>query len=161
MRAGRNAPESIAVRLLISDMSVPMALPAPASTGGDDAAVRKRQERITRRAADGIIDQVEELGDLGLVKSATVEVRVHSIAPTFKLYTLNGREVFFGFYSIVKRDVTVGGSPIEIFDPMGKDVTLFHYVADEDEGSQGTQFVESARQWFDSVWGSVAREYRV
>jgi hypothetical protein len=115
------APQTIAVRQLISDMSVPMALPAPTAAGGDEAAVRKRQERITRRSTDGIIDQVEELGDLGLVKSATVEARVHSIAPTFKLYLLNGREVFFGYYSVVKREVTIGGNPVEIFDPMGKD----------------------------------------
>ena len=160
VRAGRMAPETIAVRLLISDMSVPMALPALAATGGDDAAVRKRQERITRRSTDGIIDQVEELGDLGLVKAATVEARMHSIAPTFKLYLLNGREVFFGYYSVVKREVTIGGKPVEIFDPMGKDVTLFHYAADDDEGSHGTQFVESSKVWFDAVWNSVAREYR-
>lgn len=94
------------------------------------------------------------------MKSATVEVRVHSIAPTFKLYLLNGKEVFFGYYSVVKRDVSIGGSPVEIFDPMGKDVTLFHYAADDDEASHGTLFVESSKVWFDTVWNSVAREYR-
>ncbi|MCO8276484.1 hypothetical protein M1L60_38495 [Actinoplanes sp. TRM 88003] len=39
---------------VICNMSVPMALPALAATGGDDPAVRKR-------AADGIVDQVQEL----------------------------------------------------------------------------------------------------
>ena len=28
---------------------------------------------------------------------------------------------------------SIGGDPVEIFDPMGKDVTLFHYAADDDE----------------------------
>lgn len=160
VRAGRTAPETITVRLMISDMTVPMALPALAATGADDADVRKRAERITRRAADGIIDQVQELADLGLVKSATVEVRTHNIAPTFKLYMLNSSEAFFGFYPAIKREVTIGGKSVEIFDLMGRDATLFHYAVDEDEGSHGTQFVESARLWFDSVWNSVAREYR-
>ncbi|MFC7530492.1 winged helix-turn-helix domain-containing protein [Actinoplanes sp. GCM10030250] len=160
VRAGRSAPESISVRLLISDMSVPMALPALAETGADDPAVRKRAERITRRAADGIIDQVQELADLGLVKSSMAEVRTHSIAPTFKLYILNGREAFFGFYPAIRREVTIGREPVEIFDLMGRDATLFHYAVDDDEASHGTQFVESARLWFDSVWNSVAREYR-
>ena len=160
VRAGRSAPETISVRLLISDMSVPMALPALAATGADDPTVRKRAERITRRAADGIIDQVQELADLGLVKSATVEVRTHSIAPTFKLYMINGREAFFGFYPAIRREVTIGREPVEIFDLMGRDATLFHYAVDEDEASHGTQFVESARLWFNSVWDSVAREYR-
>jgi DNA-binding transcriptional regulator YhcF (GntR family) len=160
VRAGRTAPETIAVRLMISDMTVPMALPALAETGADDQAVRKRAERITRRAASGVVDQVQELADLGLVKSATVEVRVHGIAPTFKLYMLNGREAFFGFYPAVKREVAISGDPVEIWDLMGRDATLFHYAVDDDEASHGTQFVESARLWFDSVWNSVAREYR-
>lgn len=160
VRAGRLSPEKISVRLLTSDMSVPMALPALAATGGDDPSVRKRQERIARRALGGIIDQVEELADLGLVKNTTVEARIHSIPPTFKLYLINNKEVFFGFYPVVKREVTLAGNAVEIFDPMGKDVTLFHYSADEDEGSHGTQFVESSRLWFDSVWDSVSREYR-
>jgi hypothetical protein len=120
----------------------------------------QRAERITRRAADGIVDQVQDLAELGLVKSATVDVRTHNIAPTFKLYMLNGREAFFGFYPAVKREVIIGGEPVEIFDLMGRDATLFHYAVDEDEASHGTQFVESARLWFDSVWDSVAREYR-
>ncbi|MFF5295013.1 GntR family transcriptional regulator [Paractinoplanes globisporus] len=160
VRAGRSAPETIAVRVLICDMSVPMALPALATTGADDPAVRKRAERITRRAIDGIIDQVQELADLGLVKSATAEVRMHGIAPSFKLYMFNGREAFFGFYPVVTRDVTIGGESVEIFDLMGRDATLFHYAVDDDEASHGTQFVESARLWFDSVWNSIAREYR-
>lgn len=160
VRAGRTAPETISVRLLLSDMTVPMALPALAATGEDDPAVRKRADRITRRAADGIIDQAQELAELGLVKSSLVEVRVHSIPPTFKLYMLNNREAFFGFYPAVEREVTVGGKPVGIFDLMGRDATLFHYAVDEDEASHGTQFVESARLWFDSVWNSVAREYR-
>lgn len=159
VRAGRSAPETIAVRLLLSDMTVPMALPALAETGADDPAVRQRADRITRRAADGITDQVQELADLGLVKSATVETRVHSIPPTFKLYMLNNQEAFFGFYPVVTRDVTIGGKPVGIFDLMGRDATLFHYAVDEDEASHGTQFVESARLWFDSVWNSVARAY--
>ncbi|GAA4453873.1 hypothetical protein GCM10023170_044720 [Phytohabitans houttuyneae] len=76
VRVGRLAPESIAIRVLVSDMSAPTAVPARAEAQGDDAAVRERAERITRRAVDGIIlDQVAELGDPGLVRSATVEAR--------------------------------------------------------------------------------------
>lgn len=94
MRVGRLAPETITVRVLISDMTVPMALPSRAETQVDDPAVRERADRITRRAADGIIDQVTELGDPGLIRSTTVEVRMHRASPLFKLYILNGEEVF-------------------------------------------------------------------
>ncbi|MBM0275804.1 GntR family transcriptional regulator [Micromonospora tarensis] len=159
VRVGRLAPETIAVRVLISDMAAPMALPARAETQADDPAVRERAERITRRAADGIIDQVAELGDLGLVRSATVEVRMHRASPLFKLYMLNGEEVFFGFYPAVERTVTIKGEPMAIYDLMGKDVPLFHYAVTDDDTSDGTQFVEASRQWFDSVWSTIAYRY--
>lgn len=159
VRVGRLAPETIAVRVLISDMSAPMALPARAETQSDDPAVRERAERITRRAADGIIDQVGELGDLGLIRSATVEVRMHRASPLFKLYILNGEEVFYGFYPVVERTVSVKGEPMAIYDLMGKDVPLFHYAVTDDDASHGTQFVEASRQWFDSVWSTIAYRY--
>ena len=159
VRVGRLAPETIAVRVLISDMTVPMALPARAETQSDDPAVRERADRITRRAADGIIDQVAELGDLGLVRSATVEVRMHRASPLFKLYILNGEEVFYGFYPVVERTVSIKGEPMAIYDLMGKDVPLFHYAVTDDDASHGTQYVEASRQWFDSVWSTIAYRY--
>lgn len=159
IRVGRLTPETIAVRVLLSDMSVPMALPARAETQSDDPMVRARAERIARRAAEGIIDQVRELAELGLVRSATVDVRVHSAAPLFKLYFLNNEEAFFGFYPVVERNVVIKGEPVAIYDLMGKDVPLFHYAMGDDETSMGAQFVEAARAWFDSIWNTIAREY--
>jgi DNA-binding transcriptional regulator YhcF (GntR family) len=159
IRVGRLTPETITVRVLLSDMSVPMAVPARAETQSDDPMVRARAERIARRAAEGIMDQVRELSELGLVRSATVDVRVHSAAPLFKLYFLNNAEAFFGFYPVVERNVTIKGEPVAIYDLMGKDVPLFHYAMGDDETSAGAQFVEAARAWFDSIWNTIAREY--
>ncbi|MET7468847.1 hypothetical protein ACFYO8_12205 [Micromonospora sp. NPDC005257] len=78
------------IRLTLCDTS---SVPAVQS---DDPGVRERAERITRRHTDAIVEAVRELGDLGLVKDAVAEVRVHRAAPLFKLYILNGEEVFFG-----------------------------------------------------------------
>lgn len=159
VRAGRLAPESIAVRLLLSDMSVPVGLPALVETRVDDPAIRERLDRITRRAAGGIIDQVTELADLGLIRSASVQVKTVRTTPLFKLYLLNGEEAFFGFYMAVEREVSLKGKPVPIFDLMGKDATLFHYAVDDDETSNGTQFVQSVQTWFDSLWSSIAVDY--
>jgi DNA-binding transcriptional regulator YhcF (GntR family) len=159
VRVGRLTPESIAVRVLISDMTAPMALPARAETQADDPAVRERAERITRRAADGILDQVAELAELGLVHSATAEVRMHRASPLFKLYLLNNEEAFHGFYPVVERTVSIKGEPTPIYDLMGKDVPLFHYTVTDDDTSNGSQFVEASRQWFDSMWSTIAYRY--
>src|SRR6266568_6159673 len=160
VRVGRLTPETIVVRVMLSDMTVPMALPARAETQADDPVVRARADRITRRAAEGIVDQVRELGELGLVRSVDVTVRVHSAAPLFKLYVLNNEEVFFGFYRAVERTVTISGEPVAIYDLLGKDVPLFHYAVSDDDTATGTQFVEASRAWFDSLWNSIAREYK-
>jgi DNA-binding transcriptional regulator YhcF (GntR family) len=159
VRAGGITPESIAIRVMISDLSVPVALPVRAETRSDDPAVRERADRITRRAAGAILDQVHELGDLGLVPSVSAEVRTYAATALFKLYILNNEEVFFGFYPAIERTVTVKGKSLPIFDLLGKDVPLFHYAITDDDASHGSQFVEASRTWFDSVWSSVAREY--
>ncbi|MET8756842.1 GntR family transcriptional regulator [Lentzea sp. NPDC004782] len=160
VRAGRLTPESIAVRIMVSDMAVPMALPCRADTGKDDPDVRKRQARITRRAIESIVDEVQELADLGLVKSATAQVRVHGVAPVFKLYILNNEEAFFGFYPVVEHSVSINGEAVPIYDPMGKDATLFQYsVSAEDDTSTASEYVSQARTWFDSLWNTIAQEY--
>jgi hypothetical protein len=144
---------------MISDMSAPVALPARAETHSDDPVIRERADRITRRAAGAILDQVRELGDLGLVPSVSAEVRTYAATASFKLYILNNEEVFFGFYPAVERTIMIKGESLPIFDLMGKDVPLFHYAVTDDDASHGSQFVEASRTWFDSVWNSVAREY--
>jgi DNA-binding transcriptional regulator YhcF (GntR family) len=159
IRVGKLAPETITIRVLLSDMTVPMALPARAETQADDPMVRARAERITRRAAEGILDQVRELAELGLVRSATAEVRVHSAAPLFKLYFLNNEEAFFGFYPVREHVISLGGEPRAIYDLMGKDAILFHHSISDDDTSTGSQYVDQARTWFDSMWNTVSTEF--
>ncbi|ADD40047.1 winged helix-turn-helix domain-containing protein [Stackebrandtia nassauensis] len=158
IRVGRFTPESITVRILITDVSKPIALPVPAETGTDDPDVRARSARITGRAVDGIVDQIHELGDLGLVKTASAEVRVHDLGPMFKLYLISRQEAFFGFYPVVEHTVPIKREPTPIYDLMGKDVPLFHYAVSDDDATHGAQFVEAAQTWFDSVWTTIARE---
>jgi DNA-binding transcriptional regulator YhcF (GntR family) len=159
IRAGRLTPESISIRILLPDTSQPMALPCRAETQADDPGVRARAHRITRRHTDAVVEQVHELEDLGLVKKASADVRVHRAAPLFKLYVLNGEEAFFGFYPVAEHTVTIEGEPVAIYDPMGKDATLFHWAVTDNDTSDGSQYVEQAHTWFDSMWSTIARDY--
>jgi hypothetical protein len=77
--------------------------------------------------------------------------------PPFKLYLINGREAFFGFYPVVDRTVTINGQPHHIFDMMGKDAVLFHHAATSDDDDTATQYVQQAAAWFESLWTTVAR----
>jgi len=159
IRAGRLTPESIAIRILLPDLSRPGVVPSRADESGDDAAVRERAERITRRHTEAIIESVQELAELGLVRSATAEVRRHGTAALFKVYILNNEDAFFGFYPVVRHSVTIAKTSVPIFDVLGKDVPLFHFAA-SDEDDMASQYVQQARAWFDSVWTTIAREYQ-
>ncbi|MGI5178700.1 GntR family transcriptional regulator [Dactylosporangium sp. CA-152071] len=158
IRAGRLTPESIAIRILVPDHSKPAAVPSAAEGPEADKAVRDRATRISRRHSEAIIDSVRELGDLGLVRSASCEVRQHGTAVLFKVYILNNAEAFFGFYPVVRHSVTINHESVPIYDVMGKDVPLFQFAAGDDEDDMPTQYVQQARAWFDSVWNTIARK---
>jgi hypothetical protein len=160
IRVGRLTPQSIHVRMLLSDMTRPIALPSRAGDKpGDDADVRGRMAKIAERNTVAIIDQIAELADLGLVQSAIAEARVHSSAPLVKAYLINGHDLFFGFYPVIEHAVTINKKSVQIFDPMGKDAVLFHHVADADPDSTGSLYVAETAKWFDSVWDTIARPY--
>lgn len=160
IRAGRLGADSLTVRILLPDLTRTVGLPSLAPSGDDSAKVRERMQRIVQRSTQAIQDTVGELAALNLVEYATAEVRTFHTSPVFKLFILNETEAFFGFYPVMTHAVAIDGEPVEIFDPMGKDATLFHWAANDDEESIDTQYVTQARAWFESVWSSVGREYR-
>jgi DNA-binding transcriptional regulator YhcF (GntR family) len=158
IRAGRLTPESVRIRLLVPDTEIPWGIPCDAETRTDDVSVRRRMRGIMERHTQAIADSVAELGDLGLVKEATTEIKAHGSPLLFKVYIINGNEVFFGFYPVAKHSVRVEGQPKEIYDLVGKDTTLFHHAADSGPDSIDSQYVEQTQTWFDSMWTTVARD---
>ena len=160
IRAGRLAPESIAVRILVPDHLQPATVPSAIDSPDHDKAVRSRAARISRRHSEAIVDTVRELAELGLVRSATAEVRTHGTAAMFKVYVLNNTEAFFGFYPVVRHTVTIEQDKVPIYDVLGKDVPLFQFAV-SDEEDMASLYVEQARAWFDSVWTTIAREQQL
>lgn len=158
IRVGRLRPTSVRLLILLPDTTVPWSLPCKASDLTDDPAFRERAAGIMHRHTSAIVDNVGELAELGLVEDAAAEVRVHRTAPLFKLYIVNGDEVFFGFYPVRSHKVTINGDAHPVYDLMGKDAVLFHHATNADDTSTDTQYVEQARFWFDSMWQTVARE---
>jgi DNA-binding transcriptional regulator YhcF (GntR family) len=159
IRIGRLRPESIHVRILVPDTSQPMAIPCQADDLADSPAFRERATEIMRRNTLAIVDNVTELQEMGLISEATAEVRVHRAVPLFKLYLINNEEAFFGFYPVREHVISLGGEPRAIYDLMGKDAILFHHSINDDDTSTGSQYVEQARTWFDSMWTTVSKEY--
>ncbi|MGW0182858.1 GntR family transcriptional regulator [Nocardia sp. NPDC003345] len=160
IREGRLRPDTLSVRLLIPDASIPWSLPARTDDLTDSPAFRRRAARIVERHAMAIVDSVEELARLGLVSTATAQVRSYPAVPLFKLYILNGEQAFFGFYPVQEHKLELDGEPVGIWDLMGKDATLFRFAREVDPDTKDAQFVGQSQMWFESIWNSVARDYR-
>jgi DNA-binding transcriptional regulator YhcF (GntR family) len=158
IRAGRLTPESIAIRMLLPDPTVPWGIPCDAETLSDSPGARDRMRSIMDRHTQAIADSVAELADLGLVKDARTEIKVHGSPLAFKVYIINELEVFFGFYPVAKHTVRIKGQQADIYDLAGKDAMLFHHAADDGPDSIDFQYVEQTRSWFESMWTTVARE---
>ena len=105
-----------------------------------------------------LLHSVTELAELGLVQSATAEVRSQPASPLFKLYIINGHEAFHGFYPVREHAVNIEGDTHNVSDLMGKDTTLFHQEATDDPEAVGSQFVSQANTWFDSFWTNISTE---
>ncbi|MFE5864257.1 GntR family transcriptional regulator [Streptomyces virginiae] len=159
IRVGRLTPSSIAVRILVPDMSVPQAAPVRMADGADDKRLRDRMHDIMVSYTRSIRDAIAELGHLGLVAETQISVRVHSGTQFFKLYVINDEDAFFGYYPIRPNKVVAQGETIEIYDLVGKDATLFHHSINDGESSSGAQQVQQARMWFDSVWETIGRDF--
>src|SRR4051812_17699395 len=157
IRAGAAPPESIAIRILVPDSTKPAALPCRAEDLADDVAFRERSRVMAQRHTEAIVDAVSELDELGLVGSGSVELRTHQLAPLFKAFILNREELFIGFYPVVRRQVKLHDEPHDVYDLMGKDVTLFHHATSDDDTSTGSQYVEEMHNWFETIWTTVAQ----
>lgn len=159
IRVGRLTPKTISIRALIADTSVPWTLPCRVEDLADDPDFRERAQQIARRHTEAVAAAVLELAELGLVGKGSVEIRAHNCTPLFKLFILNREEAFFGFYPVREHAVTVKGETRSFYDLMGKDAVLFHHEATQDDTATGTQYVQQARAWFDSMWNIIGHPF--
>jgi hypothetical protein len=158
IRIGRIKPASVTIRMLLPDTTRPMVLPCRAEDLADDPDYRDRMTRLTARHAHDILDTVQELTRLGLLDSGTAELRAHPCPPLFKLYILNGEDVSFGLYPIVKHRIPLPGGDRDIYDLMGKDAVVFHHSTHSGQPTD-TPYIAQTTAWFTSMWDQVSYEY--
>ena len=157
IRNGRYTPEQIQIRAIVPDTRDPWALPSNVEDLTDNPAFRARAQSIIARHSLAVVEAVHELESLGLVANAKAEVRVIRSVQLFKLYVINRQELFFGFYPIRRRTITLDGTDHEIYDLMGKAATLFRHQAGGDGTDTDSLYVNEALTWFESVWDTVAQ----
>jgi DNA-binding GntR family transcriptional regulator len=158
IRAGQIRPERIALRVLLPNEWVD--LPYLRAVNPEDTPrLRERLRAVARRSTESILKNLRELRAEALVSEVGLEIRHVEIAPTWKLYLINGVEALHGLYVPFERPVVLDtGEEIPALDVMGLGAQLTHFVKDGDPKSQGSAFVESAQRWFDAVWGQLAEQ---
>jgi hypothetical protein len=158
IRSGQLKPASVTIRMMLPDTTRPMALPCRVEDLADDEGYRTRMHHITSRHAYAILESVEELARLGRIDKANVQIRAHQLPPLFKMYVLNGDEVFFGLYPLVKYTIPFPGGQRDIFDLMGKDAMVFRHIEASGEAADA-QFIEQTQSWFDAIWDNISYEF--
>jgi hypothetical protein len=121
-------------------------------------ALRARTRSALEQHLESLLRSVTELAELGLVQSATAEVRTQPASPLFKLYIINGREAFQGFDPIGEQVVNTEKDSNRDREPTNKDTQLFHQEATDDPEAVGSQYVNQANTWFDSIWTNNSTE---
>ena len=150
------SPERIALRMLLPSRE--LRLPYPRTKGApDDPRLQDRLQGITARHSASLRGALRNLRTDALVPSVDIEIRRVPLAPTFKLYLLNGSEALHGPYEVIERTIELDdGSEIEALDVLGLGATLTHYEKDDDANSTATVFVGGMQSWFDSIWNTLA-----
>ncbi|MGH3116843.1 MAG: GntR family transcriptional regulator, partial [Gaiellales bacterium] len=64
-------------------------------------------------------------------------------------------EALTAHYHVVREGITYRGEELEIYDVMGLESTLFRWSAGGDD-EQVDVFVRDCRNWFDSLWTTIA-----
>jgi hypothetical protein len=158
IRIGLIKPSTVTLRLMLPDTSRPMVLPCRVDDLSDDPDHRARMHQLTARHAYAILDTLQELVHLGLIEQASTQIRAHPAPPLFKLYILNGEEVFFGLYPIVKHNIPFANGARDIYDLMGKDAVVFHHSIHSGQPAD-IPYVEQVRAWFNSMWDNISYEF--
>jgi DNA-binding transcriptional regulator YhcF (GntR family) len=152
IRGGFIEPQHVTLRMLLPDATLQLPYPR-IKDDPDDPRLRERLRRITELHTASLEGALKDLQTEGLVPSVDIQIRHSPLTPTFKLYLFNGVEALHGPYEVIERKIVLeSGEEITALDVLGLGATLTHHVKDQDPTSPGSVFVDSMRQWFDSVW---------
>ena len=154
IHAGRLKPAKIDVRVLLPSRNIDLAFPAAV-----DASATERLQRhwLSHRNAQG---QVLRHNLLTLRSTHGIDVNVTFRAlpftPPVKLYLLNGAEALFAYYTVNRREQTVGQEHVEMYDAEGTRSPLFAF--EQGAGPRDSAFVAQSRLWFDALWETISSE---
>lgn len=137
------------------------AIVMPYPRAKEDPADPRPRERLHRIANYRIELLRHAFGELEpwLDGPATFDIRRMAMAPTFKLYLINGVEAVFAPYKVIEgRIVLETGEELDVWDVEGLGASMTRHVRTEDPLATDSVFVTNMQAWFDSVWYSSLKD---
>ncbi|MFE2022617.1 winged helix-turn-helix domain-containing protein [Streptomyces sp. NPDC059499] len=155
IRSGRLKPRSVKVRILLPDRHLDLAFPRPADDAEDAAQVHERWLNLRNIQGAALRHNLLAMRST-LHLDVEVTFRALPFTPPVKIYLLNDSEALFAYYTVTRRQEQIDGSPVELFDVLGSDSTLFMFNGDG--GVRDEAFVAQSSMWFEGLWTTVATD---
>lgn len=144
-------PQTLRIRLLLPSLDAHLAIPRNVDDPRDGRPL-ERWRSLMRTHAFVLDRAIRALHDEGLLPDASLAIRTVAITPTQKLYLFNGERLLLSMYPVHRHPVGLeDGSEVEIFDLLGLGTRSFLF----EDGA----FVKEARNWFESVWSTIACDF--
>lgn len=150
----RRSRKSLRVRILVPDLTEPLAVPCGPDYK-DDPGYREENWRRTKLALGHIASELEEFASQVGLEEVSMRVRFHHLTPTVKLYLLNGSRALWALYRVERRVVSANPQQF-VWDTRGTNAPVF-LVSRDGTDSERRQFLVLS-EWFSGLWKSVAYE---
>jgi hypothetical protein len=147
--------QSIDVRLLLPSRDITLAFPVPVEGRAEDAPVHKRW--LDQRNAQGHVLR-HSLQSLRSSHGIDVHVTFRALpfTPPVKLYLLNESEALIAYYMITRREETLDGGAMDMYDVLGSGSLLFSF--EKSSGQRDAAFVDQSQKWFDALWETITTD---
>lgn len=153
----RQAPESIAVRVLLPDLVTHHPYPRHVDDP-DDARPLLRLRHVIRTYAGALEHSLTLLAERGLVDQVSVAIRGLPTIPGEKRYLINGTEILTGYYRLERGQMqnNPDGTSLEVLELRSGDL-FASSLEDPGSGALERARFEQVSLWFESRWDLVAQ----
>lgn len=143
------------IRLMVPDLSKPLAVPCLVDSLEENDVYKTSIQERNRRFAGEFSNYFARIRQSGFVQDAHMEIRLHHLAPLFKMIIINHQLAFLGFYAIAETPVTLGDHTVCLWDYRGERT---RFVGLRTDGSMlQRELFTGLNDWYHVVWDNLTQ----
>jgi hypothetical protein len=153
---GQRRPKKLNIKLLVPDCSAHMALPVLRGSLSEDADYKAAIVDRNRRFAQEFRNYFRTISSRFPSITALMEVRMHRLAPLFKMVLVNNDRLFLAFYPIAETDVLLAGETRQFWDYRGERASFIGFSRNGTDAER--EMVSRMDAWFRVVWNNLSKD---